>query len=115
MEREICGSNELDLAVGAGGGVAPETDLPPEFCRYHDEGCELARSCLNCPFPKCFLDTPGGPQHWRKELRDSEIVRLFYQEHKTVRELTRRFGVGVRTVQRAIKKVRQLKASEDGK
>ncbi len=109
MEREICGSDELDLTVGAEGDVAPETDLPPEFCHYRDEGCELAHSCLNCPFPRCLLDTPGGPQHWRKEKRDTEIVRLFHQERRTVKELAQRFGVSVRTVQRAIKVVNSLK------
>ena len=29
-------------------------DLPPEFCIYTDEGCELAESCLECPFSRCI-------------------------------------------------------------
>ena len=37
-----------------------ELDLPPEYCRYRDEGCELADSCLNCPLSKCIYDEPGG-------------------------------------------------------
>ena len=28
-----------------------EPDLPPEYCHYRDEGCDLAESCLDCPFP----------------------------------------------------------------
>ena len=29
-----------------------QLDLRPEFCQYRDEGCELAGSCLNCPFAR---------------------------------------------------------------
>ena len=29
-------------------------DLPPEYCHYRDEGCDLADSCLNCPLPRCI-------------------------------------------------------------
>ncbi len=35
-------------------------DLVPEYCQYQDEGCELAQSCLNCPFPSCIYDEPRG-------------------------------------------------------
>ena len=80
-----------------------ELDLPPEYCRYRDEGCEFADSCLNCPLPKCIYDEPGGRQRWLKRQRDREIVRLFYIEGKGVKELTLMFGVSQRTVQRALK------------
>ncbi|MFC1846997.1 hypothetical protein ACFLYS_02940 [Chloroflexota bacterium] len=33
-----------------------ELDLPLEYCHYKDEDCELAISCLNCPFPGCIYD-----------------------------------------------------------
>ena len=46
-----------------------EWDLPPEFCRYHDEGCEFASSCLNCPLPLCVHDEPGGRQRLLKRRR----------------------------------------------
>ena len=26
-----------------------ELDLPPEYCHYRDEGCDLADSCLDLP------------------------------------------------------------------
>ncbi len=35
-------------------------DLPPEYCQYRDDGCELAGSCLKCPFKRCIHDEPGG-------------------------------------------------------
>ena len=80
-----------------------ELDLPPEYCRYRDEGCEFADSCLNCPFAKCIYEQPGGRQHWLKRARDREMVRLFTTEGRGVRELALMFGVSQRTVQRALK------------
>ncbi len=79
-----------------------DLDLPPEYCHYRDEGCELASSCLNCPFAKCIYDEPGGKQHWLKRLRAREMARLF-NGGKKVKELALIFGVSQRTVQRALK------------
>ena len=88
-------------------------DLPPEYCRYQDDGCELATahlgrkaSCLNCPFAKCIYDEPRGRQHYVKTLRDRKIVRLFNSEGKEIKELALMFGVSQRTVQRALKRAR---------
>jgi hypothetical protein len=81
-----------------------EPDLLPENCRYRDEGCELAESCLNCPFPECIYDEPGGKQRLLKEQRDDEIARLFTGEKKSIKELARIFNLSVRTIQRALKK-----------
>ena len=79
-----------------------ELDLPPEYCRYRDEGCEFADSCLNCPFPRCIYEQPGGRQRWLKRQRDREMARLF-TEGKGIKELAQSFGVSQRTVQRALK------------
>ncbi len=83
-----------------------EADLLPEYCRYRDDGCEFAKSCLDCPFPKCIYDQPGGRQRWLKRLRDRDMVRLFSTEDKEVKELALHFGVSQRTVQRALKRVK---------
>ena len=80
-------------------------DLPPEYCRYRDEGCELASSCLNCPLPRCIYDQPRGRQRWLKRQRDSKIVRLFTTEGKDAKELASMFGISQRTVQRALRTV----------
>jgi len=80
-------------------------DLPPEFCRYRDEGCELADSSLNCPFTECVYDEPGGKQRLLKRLRNDEMTKLFVQDNKGVKELSDMFGVSLRTVQRALKRV----------
>ena len=81
-----------------------EPDLPPEFVHYQDEGCDLADSCLNCPFPYCVYELAGGRQRWLKEQREHEINRLFCKEGKSIKELATKFGVCERTVQRALKK-----------
>jgi hypothetical protein len=78
-----------------------ERDLRPEYCRYKDEGCEYAKSCLDCPFPQCLYDEPRGRQRWLKELRDKEINRLFKKGQK-FGELAMTFDVSIRTVQRAV-------------
>jgi len=74
---------ELEQAFGT------ELDLPPEYCHYKDEGCELAESCLNCPFPGCIYDEHGGKQRLLKRQRDAEIVRLFKKEAKGVKAAAR--------------------------
>ncbi len=80
-----------------------ELDLPPEYCRYQDEGCELGESCLNCRLPICIYDEPRGRQQWLKRERDKEMIRLF-KKGKEVKELALMFSISQRTVQRALKK-----------
>ena len=88
-----------------------ELDLPPEYCRYQDDGCELASaqlgyksSCLDCPFPQCIYDEPRGRQRCAKRLRDQEIARLFTTKKRGIKELALMFGLSQRTVQRALKR-----------
>ena len=81
---------------------AGEPDLLPEYCRYTDEGCEYARSCLACPFPQCLYDEPRGRQRWLKGVRNKEIRKMF-SEGRNVQELAILFGVCERTIQRAMK------------
>jgi hypothetical protein len=94
------GSSEME------GGTDRQTapDLPPEFCRYRDEGCEYAESCLACPFPQCLFDEPRGRQRWLKTLRNKEIKKLFHGGWK-INELAPLFGVSQRTIQRALKEM----------
>jgi hypothetical protein len=103
---DVLDQNNISLSQETRNGKDEPADLLPEYCDYRDEGCELAISCLNCPFPDCILDQPGGKQHWRKRLRDIEIVRLFSREGKNTGELARRFGISVRTVERVLRRSR---------
>ncbi len=84
-----------------------ELDLPPEYCHYRDEGCDLAVSCLDCPFTRCIYEESGGKQRWLKRLRAREMARLFTTMGKGVKELALIFGVSQRTVQRALKGVKK--------
>ena len=86
--------------------IAPDLDLPPEYCRYQDEGCELAASCLNCPFPRCVNEEPGGRQRWLKTLRDKSVASQFLTQDKDAKELSVMFGISQRTVQRILKRVK---------
>ena len=80
-------------------------DLPPEYCRYQDEGCEFAESCLDCPLPVCIYEEPGGKRRLLKGQRAREMARLFTNEGKGIKELAQMFGISQRTVQRALKTV----------
>ena len=80
-----------------------ELDLLPEYCHYRDEGCDLADSCLNCPFAECIYDEPGGKRRWLKKMRAREMARLYIIKGKGIKELALMFGVSQRTVQRALK------------
>ena len=83
-----------------------ELDLPPEYCHYRDKGCEFANSCLNCSLPQCIYEQPRGRQRWLKRLRAREMIRLFTNEGKKVKELAAMFGVSQRTVQRVLKRAK---------
>jgi hypothetical protein len=83
-----------------------DLDLLPEYCRYRDDGCELAGSCLNCPFPECIYAQPGGKQQWLRRLRDKEVLRLFTTQGKGAKELALMFGVSQRTIQRILKRAK---------
>ena len=89
-----------------------ELDLPPEYCRYRDECCELADSCLNCPLPHCVYELPRGRQRWLKKQRDKEMARLFAAERQGVKELAQSFGVSPRTVQRALKNYQSVSSAQ---
>jgi DNA-binding CsgD family transcriptional regulator len=99
--------NEMDdserNSLNGGNLTVSEPDLPPEYCRYKDDGCDLAGSCLKCPFPNCIYEQPRGRQRWRKKLRDREIVKLFTGGGRGIKELALKFGVSQRTVQRALR------------
>ncbi|MGD9394545.1 MAG: helix-turn-helix domain-containing protein, partial [Dehalococcoidia bacterium] len=82
-----------------------DLDLLPEYCRYQDDGCEFADSCLNCPFPDCIYAQPGGRQQWLKSLRDRELLKL-HSQGKGVKELAEMFCVSQRTIQRILKRDR---------
>jgi hypothetical protein len=90
-----------------------DLDLLPEYCRYQDDGCELADSCLNCPFPDCIYAQPGGRQQWLKSLRNQEVLKL-HSQGKGVKELGEMFDVSQRTIQRILKRERDNNSKNQG-
>ena len=76
----------------------------PEHCRYSDEGCELAPSCLACPFPQCADDIPGGRHALLLGRRDNEIAHLYHDQRLTIEQLAGAFRISRRTVQRVLKR-----------
>jgi len=78
-------------------------DLLPEHVGYKDEGCDLANSCLNCPYEECIYEKPDGKRHRIKKERSAEMTKLYVEEGKTVKELAEMYGVSTRTVQRALR------------
>ena len=103
MESELSDTSDWETELSTEDSSESEPDLPPEYCRYRDEGCELADSCLDCPFPQCIYEEAGGMQHWLKKMRNREIARLFSKEGKVVKELASKFGLSQRTIQRALR------------
>lgn len=79
-------------------------DILPELYPYRDDGCEVSRSCLQCPLPRCKHDDPGWLRREARDLRDQEILEARRREQLTVPELAHRFGVSERTVFRAVQR-----------
>ena len=61
---------------------------------------------LTALFQGVFMISPGGKQRWLKRLRDREMVRLASTGGKGVKELATMFRLSQRTVQRALKRVK---------
>ena len=91
--------------------VPLESDLLPEFCEYHDTGCELAPACLSCPFPDCIHDIYKAPKSIRL-VRSAAIAREHTRGNHDLIELAALFQVSVRTVKRAIHAARKDRYSK---
>ena len=102
--------NTLEDVADSGG----DTDLPPEYCSYTDNGCKLFGSCLNCPFPVCVYDLPSGGFSLGRQMRDQEIIHRYFDEQKSVAELAKTFRVTERTVRRALAERTNFPKKEGG-
>ena len=91
-------------------GRAEGEDLLPRVRRdalsddadYRDTGCELARSCLRCPLPRCQHDAPGEVRAWLTSARDREIARLRTQHRAPIKALAQTYGLECRTIFRIL-------------
>jgi hypothetical protein len=78
-------------------------DALPDETDYRDTGCELAKSCLQCPFERCKHDVRGGAQRLSAEARDREIALLHRKHGVPAMLLAYTYGVSRRTVFRALR------------
>jgi hypothetical protein len=79
-----------------------DLDLLPEYCHYQDDGCELAISCLKCPFPRCIHDHPLGRTKSIRKIRDAQILRLHTWKKMTIGELAVTFRLSERSIARIL-------------
>ncbi len=77
------------------------TDDRVQSITYKDEGCELASSCLGCPFKKCIKEEGGIAAELRIE-RNKKIVEL-WKQGMNKSAISRELGIDERTVYRALK------------
>ncbi len=80
-------------------------DLLPGESSYEDKGCEMASSCLNCPFPSCLEEEPRGKARFRMR-RQAERMAELKREGKSLGEISAVFAVSERTVRRRLEKVK---------
>ena len=81
----------------------PLVDALPEQVHYADNGCEVSKSCLDCPLPQCKYDDPAWYQAYRRRDKDLQVLAA-YREARTVFETARRLNISPRTVHRAIRR-----------
>ena len=60
--------NEIPTEERHANGRKVRKEALPENTLYEDTGCDLASSCLSCPFVRCRYDYPDGIRGlWRAE------------------------------------------------
>ena len=77
-------------------------ELSSEDSNYFDTGCKYSPTCLNCPLPICIYDDPNFFKNFIKESRDKSIFQD-YEKGMSVKELSLKYGVSIRTILRSIK------------
>ena len=88
--------------------LAPvRADTLPENSNYRDDGCDISRSCLNCPLPICKYDDPDYLRRTARSARDRAILDVRRREALSVPVLAARFGVSTRTVHRVLQSERR--------
>ncbi len=83
--------------------LAPvRADTLPENTNYRDDGCDISRSCLDCPLPVCKFDNPGWMRRASRHRRDESVVQARRVEGLGVVELADRFKLSSRTIHRIL-------------
>lgn len=72
-------------------------DAYPEDYEYTDTGCDLAPSCLRCPFERCRFDTPPEVLTREKRIQKERQMRA---QGMSDREIAAVLGLSRRTIVR---------------
>ena len=79
-------------------------DVVPERYPYHDDGCEIAPSCLRCPLPQCKYDDPGWLRRQERDQRDRDVLEAILVRGLSVAQVEASFALSQRTVFRILKR-----------
>jgi hypothetical protein len=82
-------------------------DLLPEFTDYKDEGCELIKSCLECPYPRCIEEYPRGRSNRTRGYRDREIIRLHLKKKMAIQKIANHLKINRQTVYNVLKRLKE--------
>ncbi len=77
-------------------------ELSSDDSNYFDTGCKYSPACLNCPLPICIYDDPSSFKNFIKESRDKNIFQD-YKKGMSVKDLSLKYEVSIRTIQRSLK------------
>ncbi len=78
----------------------------PGIYNYADNGCEVARTCLECPLSRCKFDDMTWFNRYRRMARDFRIAAAIHSEGLSTREAAERFSVTPRTIFRILNRCR---------
>ena len=78
----------------------------PVIDYYTDTGCEVARTCLECPLSRCKYDDMAWFTTYRRMARDLRVATAVHGEGLSIKEAAERFSVTPRTVFRILNRCR---------
>ena len=87
-------------------GTQPDSDSAagirdgPSIHLIPDNGCNLAPSCLRCPFPECKHDRISVSRSTAAKIRDKEMVHAIQEGLLTNKEAAEKYGLTPKTVSR---------------
>jgi hypothetical protein len=81
-------------------GVIKYMSVDHKPAYYQDQGCAIAASCLKCPLSVCIEDIQGDA---RKAFRYLQMRTVYEGNDISLNEVAQRFGVGRRTILRALR------------
>ncbi|MXZ92765.1 MAG: hypothetical protein F4Z05_15015 [Chloroflexi bacterium] len=73
---------------------------------YHDTGCEVAGSCLQCPLSRCKFDDMEWFIRYRRMAHDLRMAAIIHGEGLSVAQAAERFSITTRTVFRVLRRCR---------